>query len=441
MLMTALTRWFRTAGSPLTRRAVILIAVLSAVLAALAFKTQLSLILRSGDTIHATFDQNYGLISGKTKVKVAGLQVGVVSDVRQDDDGTTHVDMKIDDGVKERLGSKPIARVEPLTVLGGQYALNLVPGGTGEYTEKAIPKTRTHVPVELDAILGALPSDTRKHLQGTVKETGATLGEKNQKSIRSFAHEAPRVLDPSTKLVTSVQGTRPQTDLPQLIGNVEAVAATLDEQDAALARSLVNLNTTTTTLAGHGGDLSTTVAGLPTALDRTRSATDQLTPTLRQLDRTARGLQPTAERVGPLVRTLEPTLADTRPVAAKLPGLLENAQPLVQDLVPTAKTTKPILKDVKGPVIDRVNGPILKKLGSTYRGTGPFKDTGGGVQADNKFYEELAYMVTNLDRASMTQDAQGSLLNFQAGVSAGSAAPLNLDDALAELIPQLKGED
>ncbi len=427
--------------SVLTRRAVVLIVVLVAVLTALAFKTQLSLLLQSGDTIHATFDQNYGLVSGKTKVKVAGLQVGVVSDVRQDADGTTHVDMKIDDGVKERLGAKPSARVEPLTVLGGQYALNLVPGGSGEYSEETIPKSRTHVPVELDAILAALPTETRKDLQGTIKEAGATLSNKNQKSIRSFTRQAPQVLDPSTKLLTSVQGTRPQRDLPELVGNVESLAATLNKQDAALARSLVNLNTTTTTLADHSDDLSATVAGLPTALDETKAATDQLTPTLRQLDRTAVGLQPTAEEVGPLVRTLEPMLADTRPVAAKLPGLLEDAQPLVQDLVPTARTTKPILKDIKGPVIDRVNGPVLESLGSTYRGTGPFKATGGGVQADNKFYQELAYMVTNLDRASMTQDAQGSLLNFQAGVSAGSVAPLNLDDALAQLIPQLKGEN
>ncbi|WP_406035014.1 MlaD family protein [Nocardioides sp. NBC_00163] len=439
--MSALTNWFRTAGSPLTRRAVILIVVLAAVLTALAFKTQLSLLFRSGDTIHATFGQNYGLVSGKTKVKIAGLQVGVVSDVQQDADGTTHVDMKVDDGVKERLGSTPSARVEPLTVLGGEYALNLVPGGAGEYVDKAIPKSRTHVPVELDAILSALPSKTRKNLQGTIKEAGATLGDKNQKSIRSFARQAPRVLDPSTKLVTAVQGTRPQIDLPQLVGNLESIAAALNEQDAALARSLVNLNTTTTTLADHSNDLSATVARLPTALDETKAATDQLIPTLRQLDRTATGLQPTAERVGPLVRTLEPTLVDARPVAAKLPGLLEDAQPLVQDLVPTARTTKPILKDIKGPVIDRVDGPVLESLGSTYRGKGPFKDTGGGVQADNKFYQELAYMVTNLDRASMTQDAQGSLLNFQAGVSAGSVAPLNLDDALAQLIPQLKGSD
>ena len=435
--MSAITSWFRSAGSPLTRRAVTLIVVVVAILAALAFKTQISLLLRSGDTIHATFDQNYGLVSGRTKVKVAGLQVGVVSDIRQDDDGTTHVDMKVDDGVKERLGSRPSARVEPLTVLGGQYALNLVPGGAGEYADKAIPKSRTHVPVELDAILSALPSDTRKDLQGTIDEAGATLGDKNQRSIRSFSHQAPRVLDPSTKLLTAVRGTRPQSDLPQLVGNVEKLASTLNQQDAELARSLVNLNTTTSTLAGHSEDLSTTVAELPTALDETRAATGRLTPTLHQLDRTATGLQPTADRVGPLVKTLEPMLTDTRPVAAQLPGLLEDAQPLVQDLVPTAQTAKPILKDVKGPVINRVNGPVLESLGSTYRGTGPFKDTGGGVQADNKFYEELAYMVTNLDRASMTQDAQGSLLNFQAGVSAGSVTPLNLDDALAQLIPQL----
>ena len=47
--------------------------------------------------------------------------------------------------------------------------------------------------------------------------------------------------------------------------------------------------------------------------------------------------------------------------------------------------------------------------------------------ADHKFYEELAYMATNVDRASMSQDQRGSTLAFQAGVGLSSLSGLPFD--------------
>jgi phospholipid/cholesterol/gamma-HCH transport system substrate-binding protein len=417
----------------------VLIMVTAVIMLGLAFKNNVTLFLRRGDTIHADFAQNYDIIPGHTRVKMAGLQVGVVSGLSQDSDGVAHVSMKVDHGIVQKLGASPTASIEPLTILGGEYAVELTPGGGGSFTG-TIPVSRSHTPVELDRILSALPTSARTALQNTVEVAGQTFNQRTASSLRALAHESTTVMKPSGTLITAVRGSQPSTDIPNIVTNVQRMAAALDRQNVALADSLDKLDVTTAALAAQGPALNQTIANLPSALDATYRGTGELRTTLAKLDRTATDLEPTALRIKPLFDVLQPTLQETLPVAQELPGLLRDARPLVSQLVPIASNVDAIVNDFKGPVINRIQNPILSMLGSTYRGTGAFIDTGRGVQANNKFYQEIGYMVTNLDRASQTHDAQGATLNFQAGFSAGSLAPLNLDDALAALIPMLKGQ-
>jgi phospholipid/cholesterol/gamma-HCH transport system substrate-binding protein len=69
-----------------------------------------------------------------------------------------------------------------------------------------------------------------------------------------------------------------------------------------------------------------------------------------------------------------------------------------------------------------VNGPIMSFLLQPWNPAddGPYKDSAQGYQASHRFYEEVAYMASNIDAASMMQDARGSTLAFQAGAGAGS---------------------
>lgn len=413
--------------------------VVAAILVALGFKNQITMFFRSGDTIRAVFSKNYDIIPGQTRVKMAGLQVGVVSGMDQQANGTATVSMKIDHGVEAKLGNDPQARIEPLTVLGGEYAVELIPGGSGTF-DGTIPQSNTHTPVELDQILDALPSSARVGLQNTVQEAGQAFSSRTRSSLSALAAESTSVMQPSGQLITAVRGNQPGTDISNLVVNLQRMSAAFDSQQVALSRSFVNLDATTRALAAQSPALSQAIANLPGALSATNTGTRVLQATLTKLGNTSSALLPTAQQVSPLFNVLEPTLRVALPVALKLPSLLENAKPLVEGLVPIAVNADAVVNDFKGPVIQRIQNPILTALGSTYRGTGPFADTGGGVQANNKFYQEIGYMVTNLDRASMTHDAQGALLNFQAGVSAGSLAPLNLDDALAALLPALKGK-
>ena len=431
----------RAAGSPGTtfRYGVVFLAITAVVLALLAFKPMLQTMLRPGSTVEAEFATNYHgkLYADETEVKYAGIVVGVVSDVEQTERGTALVSMKVDDDVVSKLGSRPSARVAPKTVLGGEYAVELSPGGgSGSFTDEIIPVERTRTPVELDRLLESLPAPTRQSLQDVVRDSERTFANGGSDALRELVANVPRTLDPAADVLDAARGTRPARDLPQLVTNLKSTAQALRGRSGQLSEIVESLDTTTTALADSGRPLADTVSALPAALRTTRSGMADLRGTLDRLRTTSADLGPAVRELDPLLRTLNPVLRETRPLLADLNPLLDDARPVFDDLVPVAERGTQILEDVNGPVVDRVRGPILDTVMHTWHGTGPYANSGGGMQADHKLYEELAYMVVNLDRASMTQDAQGSLLGFQAGLGSNSVAGVPF--TLPNLVEQMR---
>ncbi|GAA3528174.1 hypothetical protein GCM10022263_15980 [Nocardioides daeguensis] len=423
------------------RAGAVFLFVIALVLAVLALKNPIKVALQSGETVTAEFDGNYGLRAGLSKVKVAGLKVGIVTDIDRVGERTV-VRMKVDDDALVAIGSEPSARVTPLTLLGGQYSVELIPGGSGPYAGATIPAARTSTPVELDKVLAALPSDTRAATQGVVRKLRTSLEKGGRTGLEEVLHQAPLTLPSTTEALEAAQGTRPEQDLREVVSGFQGFAQTLAERRDELDPLLVDLATTSRVLAGHRDDLAATVDRLPETLDAADRGLARLDGTLDLLDRSTDDLVPTVRRLRPLLDALAPTLEEARPVVEDLPPLLRDARETVATLVPVVDNATGLVDDVRGPVIQRVEGPILDKLDRTWHGApdGPYRNSGGGVQAQNKFYEEIAYMITNLDRSSMTQDPQGSLLNFQAGAGTSTLQPIGLDEMLADLLPQLRGD-
>ena len=161
-------------------------------------RTNIGTAVTGGKTVTAEFANSYKLQAHDSTVKEAGLEVGTVTKVAYTDHGTAMVTMKIDDDAMDSLGSHPSARIEPRTVLGGRYVVELHPGGTGSF-DGSIPLAQTAQPVELDRVLEALPTNTRKALRGLVGEAGPTLT-KSKKSLHGLLEEAPKVLKPASEL-------------------------------------------------------------------------------------------------------------------------------------------------------------------------------------------------------------------------------------------------
>lgn len=387
------------------------------------FKPQLQTWLSPGHTITAEFQDNYRdrLVPYKSTVKLAGLEIGKVTGVEESDHGTALISMKVDDDM-DKLGPAPSAAIAPLTILAGGYSVELYPGGgPGSFDpDTVIPLSRTRQPVDLDPILDTLPGPVRTSLQNTVGNVNKTLADGGKNSLRRLVGDAPSALAPTGTVLDAAQGTHPEQDLPQLVTNLEATAEVVGDRSRQVSQILDDAHTTTTVLARQSQALGTTVASLPTTLQDTRTGLDHLGGTLDQLAGTAKTFEPAAEDLNPLLKQLTPVLQKANPLLQQLQPVLNDAGPAVHELVPTASQATSVLDDVRGPVLDRVNGPVMSTLLSTYRGTGPFQGTGGGVQADHTFYQELGYMVTGLGRASQTQDANGASLNFQVGAGSGS---------------------
>ena len=401
----------------------------------LAFKAPILTKLRSGDAITAEFSDSYRLRPNESKVKLAGLKVGVVSQITYTDRGTALVSMKVDDDAIQVLGSKPTAVIAPLTILGGVYSVELRQGGgSGAFEGDSIPVSRTSVPVELDRILERLPGETRLHTQSMVGKLGATLGSSNE-AIERVARTAPGVMNPATDVFLGAQGTRPGSDLPQIVGNFYHVADVLTQEDGELDRIVQRFEQTTGVLAAHSENLAAGFESLPETLRASRSGLHSLGDTLDRLRGTAEAFKPAALEMAPLLRTTNPVLKKARPLMADLRPLMADADPLMQQLAPAVDRGTQVLDQVKGPVMERVNGPFTDMMMNTWRGVGPYKGNGAGPQADHTFYQELGYLFVNMDRASMTQDSQGSMLGFQVGV--GQASLEGLPFTLPNLIDQM----
>jgi phospholipid/cholesterol/gamma-HCH transport system substrate-binding protein len=376
--------------------------------------------LSGGKTVTAEFDNSYKLRKYDSSIKFAGLQVGSVTGISTTDSGTVLVTMKLDDDVLDKLGSTPSAAIEPRTLLGGRYTIQLTAGGQpGKFEDDRIPLSRTTETVELDRILEALPSSAREGLQGTVSGAEATL-KGGKASLKSIVKTAPDVLDSAQPVFSAVRGTRPSQDLPQVVAGLQNIADALTRNDTQLASIVDDLATTAATLAQHRRALASGLDRLPAAVRSANIGLAGLDRSVTQLTTTARNLRPTAPEVAELIEKLDPVLAEARPLLRDLRPALRDARPVVEQLVPAARRATGVLNDLRGPVLDRVNGPIATFVLNPWKGTGQYKDSAKGYQADHKFYEEVAYMASNIDASSMMQDSRGSTLAFQAGAGSGS---------------------
>lgn len=396
------------------------------VLGLLAAKAEITSYFTGGRTVTAEFADSYKLRAHDSSVKISGLTVGTVTDIERTDAGTSIVTMKVDEDALETVGSEPVAKIEGRTLLGGRYAVELHAGGADGAFDGEIPLARTSAPVELDRVAEALPATAREALQDLAGSAGTTLAASDEE-LQGLLETAPDVLEPGTDVVAAARGTRPEQDLPALVRDLDTTADVLTRRDGQLREIAANLNTASGVLAERRGELAATLADLPTTIHETRVGLDGLTEAVGELQGTAAELRPSAPRIAGLIDDLDPLLDEARPLMADLKPLLRDVRPAVQALVPTASRATGVLKNLHGPVLDRVNGPVSDFVLNPWKGSGPYEGGAGGYMADHTFYEELAYMATNVDRASMSQDQRGSTLAFQAGVGLSSLSGLPFD--------------
>ena len=245
---------------------------------------------------------NISGLKGGNFVRVAGVEVGKVTDLTLHKDGTVTVDFTVDKTLPLTEGTKAAVRYENL--VGDRYlsledgpgaVRKLVPGAT-------IPLARTSPALDVDALIGgfrplfrALDPDQVNALSGELLKVfqgqGATVSS---------------VLAQTTALTTTLAGR--DKLIGEVINNLNTVLGTFAARDEQFGTGLDTLSRLVTELSDRRGDIATGAAYINTAAgsvsDLLTAARQPIKDTVTQTDRFAGQIMADKDYVDELVRTL-----------------------------------------------------------------------------------------------------------------------------------------
>jgi phospholipid/cholesterol/gamma-HCH transport system substrate-binding protein len=411
--------------------ALIVLAIAAVIGALLEYKQTLMVALRPGETITIQLARDYKLVPDESFVKMAGAPIGNVESVGHPGSGPVSVTLKVANGTRALLGTSPSATVRPTTVLGGKYFIELTSGGNPGRFDGDIPVERTQLTVELDQVLSAIPPDAQHGLQGLTARLEDTL-KTSSPALKQLLKDAPSSLQPVGVVLDGVRGQNKDTDLSQLVIAANTATRVLSATPGQLRSIVDSLATTSRAFGNNSGALARTIADLPATLRVTRSGAADLSGTLDKLTDTAHDVRPTARELDPVLKRLDPTLKQASDLLDDLRPLVHDAEPLTDRLTSTVRQGTDVLDDLHGPVLDRVNGPILTELNRPWRGKCPKYCNGGhdGPSANPaRFYEEVAYLLTDLNGLTQYQTPNHHLIGFEVG---GGSTTLLGDGPMAE---------
>ncbi|MGZ4527387.1 MAG: MCE family protein [Mycobacterium sp.] len=211
--------------------------------------------LRFGNELpyKARFSNVSGLEAGNF-VRIAGVEVGKISKISIQDDGTAVVDFSADNTVVLTEGSKAIIRYQ--NRIGGRYlALQDGPGGTRQLRPgDTIPLSRTSPALDLDALIGGFRPLFRALDPNQINTLSSEL-------IKAFQGEGATI---GSVLARTAALTNTLADRDHLIGqvivNLNTVLGSLGDQSTQFAKTVDSLSQLLSTLADRKRDISNGIA-------------------------------------------------------------------------------------------------------------------------------------------------------------------------------------
>jgi phospholipid/cholesterol/gamma-HCH transport system substrate-binding protein len=334
------------------------------------------LVLRgNGGTEYTLLFQNAGQLVTDDDVQVGGRRVGSVRAIELTDDNRAAVKIAVEEPYAPlREGTQAVIRLTSLSGVANRYvALTPAPGDARELDEGATLTTEaTTDVVDLDQIFNTLDERTRGDLSDVIRGFAAQYGGKGEEAGESARYFNPllsssrRLAQQLTEdegaltrfLVDSSRATgaiaERRDDLSALVGNANATARAIGEENAALARALGLLPTTLRRANTTFVNLRATLDDLDVLVAESKPATRELAPFLRELRPLVREARPTIADLSTLVRQPgdDNDLVDA---TRKLPALAREATPAfrssrqaLQRLQPVLEFARPYTPDLVG---------------------------------------------------------------------------------------------
>jgi virulence factor Mce-like protein len=243
-------------------------------------------------TYTATFSRAVQVFPGGD-VRVLGVDVGRILEVRQADDGV-EISFTVDDPAV-RLPADVQAAVVPASLLGERY-VQLFPAyrGGAELEDGAeIPLERTAVPAEPDELLRSM----QDYLGAIDPATVSRFVDNAARLLEGTGEELNGLIEHGAAVVETLASKR--DDLAGIIVQFDRLARALETRQDGLERLINSYNTVARTLTTNRGSLEGSIIGLNRMATQLASLLvehrDPLHQDIRTLTRTGRTLSQNAD--------------------------------------------------------------------------------------------------------------------------------------------------
>jgi phospholipid/cholesterol/gamma-HCH transport system substrate-binding protein len=362
-------------------------------------------------------------LKARSPVRIAGVNVGEVKKVERGPGATAIVTFRVaDSGLP--IHRDATLKIRPRLFLEGNFFIDLQPGTPGAPNMRdgdTIPLPQTAGPVQLDQVLTALGTDTRKDLQTFLHVLSKSIDEGGAEHF----HRLVPLLEPAllrTAVATEALRGEGPGDLAGFVQDGERTARALASRRQQLPRLVGALDTTLTTLAerrtavGQSLEKLDDIAGHAPA---TFAALDRLFPTLRGFSIEAR---PALRDLPATLRLADPLLVQARALVApdELPALLRQLDPAVRTLSVLAPRLQTSLGKLR-PITECVRRNAIPTLKSSV--VDPPHTSGRAI------YREILDSTVGLASASQNFTGDGPAVRYHAGfgdqvVTSGQAPSL-----------------
>lgn len=312
-------------------------------------------------SVWAEFESAQGLGAIGRDVRLAGVNVGIIGEVKREGDNAL-IELVLNKDFPVHVDAR--AEMRPHTLFEGSSFIDLSPGSPSApllEDGEAIPVAQTDNYVTLDEALRVLRPEIRESLQDLAKAGSKTLKGGAVEGIQRTLKAGPKLTRNLKAPVRALQGS----SRSELAGALRGMASTVDavaEREDQLIPLAQRLNRTAAAVTvDDGAALDATLVALPGALQELRDGAPALTGLVDRLDRLAVAINPSLPALTTAVNRSTPLLESSIPV-------LERATPLIAGLRTIGRRVTaavPTLGDLivsLDPVVTIFGGSVLPAL-------------------------------------------------------------------------------
>jgi virulence factor Mce-like protein len=285
-------------------------------------------------------------------VRIAGVNVGKVTDVERDDDDPQAAVVKMeisDNGLP--IHTDATMAIRPRIFLEGNFFIDLQPGSPSQPTiddGDQIPINQTRAPVQLDQILTSLQAPTRKDLQDLLDELSTGLDKQGGAGFnRSIQYWEPAYKNGA--IVSDAQLGEKEHDLSGYLDSSQQVAQALNRNPEQLKDLLTEFNIAARAFAVEQSNLSQAIAELPRTLHAGLPALAALNDAFPPLRRFIADFRPATRSSGPAIDASTPLVEQLHQLLGtdELRGLIRALSPTVPNLARLNARTPPLYEQVR----------------------------------------------------------------------------------------------